>query len=91
MCSNSIVMFVSVRNWTVKDRVAKQNWLGPHTPKSCQHQVMLLGMMNELPISAEAAKDEAMLLRQAQEIAASFGEFKPGYFVYASPGSVETS
>ena len=39
-----------------------------------------MGMRNLLPMSPEAPEDEAMLLRQADEHVAYFGEFTPGHF-----------
>ena len=50
-----------------------------------------MGMRNEIPISSKEPKEgKAPFLQDAEENAARFGKFKPGYFMVTGPGSDRT-
>ena len=68
--------------WRYNKRDQKRNprLAGAASTEKPSTRVMIIGMMNENPISAEATENEAMLLRQAEENAAHFGEFNPVLF-----------
>ena len=54
-------------------------------------KLVLIGMMNEIPISSKEPKGgKALFLQDAERNAAYFARFKPGYFMYISPGSEKT-
>ena len=65
---------------------------GQHfTPETCPHQVLLMEMMSEIPISSNEPKGgQARILQDAERNAAYFGKFKRGYFMYFGPGSQKT-
>ena len=54
------------------------------------HTVMLLGMTNKIPSSAQVPKDEDLLLCRAEDNADVRAKFKPSYAVYVGLGCEET-
>ena len=53
--------------------------LGTRQPTESIHRVLLLRMMRKIPLHGQETLSENLLLQQAQENAAFFAKFKPGF------------
>ena len=72
-------------------RQSKGEYGQQFTPETNPHQVILRGMVNEIPISSEdPKKGHATYLQDWERNAAYFGKFLSGYFMTIAPSSEET-